>query len=192
MRKGDSLQIGIGQKPHGPSSGAGGTFVVTKKSNGTFALLVVAGGAGGNCHRKESYCDAQLEEFGNGPSGQNNMDIGSSSKSGDIKYYNGGAGYQSDPPGATADHPRCFASGLIGGRRNGDYNGGFGGGGSMICNYIYSSAGGGGYTGGNGSTDEGPAGGGGSFCADKNGKKELGWYGAGKCIIRYVSKQRRL
>ena len=52
----------------------------------------------------------------------------------------------------------------------------------------WKSAGGGGYTGGNGSKGQGPAGGGGSFCADKNGKKELGWYDAGKCIIRYISK----
>ena len=58
----------------------------------------------------------------------------------------------------------------------------------MIHNSIYKSAGGGGYTGGNGSKDNGPAGGGGSFCADKNAKKEHGWYEAGKCIIRYISK----
>jgi len=119
MRKGDKLQIGIGQKEKGSARGAGGTFVVTKKSDGTFAPLVVAGGAGGNytgTGTKQS--DAQLEEFGNGPNGQNNMDIGSSGISGDSNEYNGGAGYQSDPPGATADHPRCFASGLIGGGYN--------------------------------------------------------------------------
>ena len=119
MRKGDQLNIGIGQKGDYDGSGAGGTFVVTKKSDGTFSPLVVAGGAGGSEDDiKRSYCDAQLEEFGNGPAGQNNMDIGSSGISGDNNNYNGGAGYQSDPPGATAEYPRCFASGLAGGSRN--------------------------------------------------------------------------
>ena len=119
MRKGDKLSIGIGQKATYSGPGAGGTFVVTKKSDGTFVPLVVAGGAGGSENAtKQSYCDAQLEEFGNGPSGQNNMDIGSSGNSGDNNNYNGGAGYQSDPPGATAEYPRCFASGLAGGYRN--------------------------------------------------------------------------
>ena len=123
MRKGDNLNIGIGQKGNDYDCGAGGTFVVTKKSDETFTPLVVAGGAGGGrkLHNKSydvNYHDAQLEEFGNGPGGQNNMNIGSSGISGDSEYYNDGAGYQSDPPGATADHPRCFASGLIGGNRN--------------------------------------------------------------------------
>ena len=119
MLKGDHLQIGIGQKPNGRSSGAGATFVVNKNSDGTFAPLVIAGGAGGSRnYTTQYYLDAQLEEFGNGPNGQNNMDIGSSGISGDSNEYNGGAGYQSDPPGATADHPRCFASGLIGGGYN--------------------------------------------------------------------------
>jgi len=119
MRKGDNLNIGIGQKGQYGGCGAGGTFVVTKKTDGTFAPLVVAGGAGGNKNEtKQSCCDAQLEEFGNGPSGRNNMDIGSSGISGHSNNYNGGAGYQSDPPGAGSNHPRCFASGLIGGNRN--------------------------------------------------------------------------
>jgi len=118
MRKGDNLKIGIGQR-YDTGRGAGGTFVVTKKSDGTFAPLVVAGGAGGSYNAtKQSYCDAQLEEFGNGPAGQNNMNIGSSGISGDSNAYNAGAGYQSDPPGATSDYPRCFASGLTGGNRN--------------------------------------------------------------------------
>ena len=119
MRKGDNLNIGIGQKGEHDGGGAGGTFVETKKSDGTFAPLVVAGGAGGSWNgNKQSYCDAQLEEFGNGPDGQNNMNIGSSGNSGDGSYYNAGAGYQSDPPEATVNHPRCFASGLIGGYRS--------------------------------------------------------------------------
>ena len=120
MRKGDHLHIAIGQEGigKGGGSGAGGTFVVTKKSDGTFAPLVVAGGAGGKLNGTPE-CNAQTEEFGNGPSGDNNMDIGSSGKSGDIDYYNGGAGYKSNPPGALGQaktiHPLCFDSGLIGG-----------------------------------------------------------------------------
>ena len=120
MRKGDQLNIGIGQKGYDYDCGAGGTFVVCKKSDGTFAPLIVAGGAGGGS-KTTSYVncrDAQLEEFGNGPDGQNNINIGSSGISGHRSHYTAGAGYQSDPPGAGSNHPRCFGSGLIGGSRN--------------------------------------------------------------------------
>jgi len=194
MRKGDQLNIAIGQMGEDYGCGAGGTFVVIKKADGTFSPLVVAGGAGGNYKEtEEPDCDAQLEEFGNGPSGQHNMDIGSSGESGDSDKYNAGAGYESDAPRATYDYPRCFYSGLVGGEHSYTpysilLHGGFGGGGSLIHNKGWKSGGGGGYTGGSGSTGEGPAGGGGSFCADKNGEKKLGWYGQGSCDIRYIRK----
>ena len=120
MRKGQVLHVGIGQKGTGSyGCGAGGTFVISKKCDGTFAPLVVAGGAGGDYKQKKHVnCNAQLKEYGNAaPGGEHNMNIGSSGISGDSSHYNGGAGYLTDPPGATDNYPKCFTSGLTGGYR---------------------------------------------------------------------------
>ena len=87
LRRGDNLNIAVGQKGGDPTSGSGGTFVVKQNSDGTFKPLVIAGGAGGDSNDEDEplnspCCNAQPDnEYGNGSKpGEFNIDIGSSGK----------------------------------------------------------------------------------------------------------------
>jgi len=116
LKKDEVLHVAIGQKGS-PSSGSGGTFVIRECSNGSFEPLVIAGGAGGDIYKKANeWCNAQLNEFGNGSkSGEINNTIGGSGKSSHIDSYNGGAGYKTNARNSTEYYPKCFQDGLQGG-----------------------------------------------------------------------------
>ena len=179
------LHVAVGQKGKNGFSGSGGTFVVKEQTDGSFTPLVIAGGAGADYNsRKDSWCNAQLEEYGNGTSvGDKNNDIGKDGKSGYNGYFTGGSGYKENRSDVTDFDPKCFTGRLHGGRLQGarSLDGGFGGGGTASYN-----AGGGGYTGGNGASGNTPAGGGGSYNADPNGTAKLGWYQPGRCKIKFI------
>ena len=179
------LHVAVGQKGKDNSSGSGGTFVVKEDMKGSFKPLVIAGGAGGDyLSRRNAWCNAQLEGYGNGVrAGEKNNDIGKDGKSGWNGYFTGGSGYNENRSNVTELDPKCFTGGLHGGRYKDsrDYDGGFGGGGPAAYN-----AGGGGYTGGNGASQGRPAGGGGSYNVDPNGTAKLGWYNSGQCKIKFI------
>ena len=101
----------------GIGGGSGGTFVIRECSNGAFQPVVIAGGAGED-HNSigNEWCNAQLNEFGNGSkSGERNNNIGASGISGRTDRYNGGAGYKTNPPNSNEHYPTCFQDGLQGG-----------------------------------------------------------------------------
>jgi len=180
------LHVAVGQKGKHDSSGNGGTFVIKDNRYGSFTPIVIAGGAGAasNSRTSDSWCNAQLEEYGNGSRGRQNNDIGNDGKSGCTRYFTGGSGYKENRCNVTDLDPKCFTGGLHGGRDKDTraFDGGFGGGGLAGNN-----GGGGGYTGGNGSWINGvAAGGGGSYNIDPNGTAKLGWYHAGQCKIKFI------
>jgi len=111
------LHVAIGQMGC-PHSGSGGTFVIRECSDGSFEPIVIAGGAGGDYYKKaDEWCNAQLNEYGNGSkSTERNNKIGRSGRSGHTDIYNGGAGYKINAPNyKSIYYPRCFRSGLHGG-----------------------------------------------------------------------------
>ena len=113
LKKGSILQVAIGQKTSACSAGSGGTFVIKQEAADELVPLVIAGGAGGDTDEIGSpWCDAQLEEYGNGPSNNNNNNLGLSSLE-----ETGGAGFTSNQPNLPSDiRPKCFKSGLMGGK----------------------------------------------------------------------------
>jgi len=115
LKKEDVLHVAIGQRGS-LSTGSGGTFVVRECSNGSFEPIVIAGGAGGDYYGSGyKWCNARLNEFGNGSkSGERNNNIGGSGTSGDPHDYNGGAGYKTNPPNSKQYYPKCFQNGLQG------------------------------------------------------------------------------
>ena len=120
MEKDEVLHVAIGQKGC-PYSGSGGTFVIRECYNGSFEPIVIAGGAGGDLHGTASeWCNAQLNEVGNGSiSGETNNNIGGSGNNVlRSTYYNGGAGYKTNVPNLTKNCPKCFQDGLQGGYNN--------------------------------------------------------------------------
>ena len=110
------MHVAIGQKG-GQHSGSGGTFVIREGSNGAFEPIVIAGGAGGDHTEKANeWCNAQLNEFGNGAkSAERNNNIGCSGTTGFAHNYNGGAGYKTNAPNSIEKYPKCFQDGLQGG-----------------------------------------------------------------------------
>jgi len=186
LAENEILHVAVGQKGNLGTSGSGGTFVIKEKMDGSFIPLVIAGGAGADYgSRKDLWCNAQLEEYGNGiRAGEKNNDIGKDGKSGSSRYFSGGSGYKENRSDATDLDPKCFTGGLHGGRGKGtrQWDGGFGGGG----NGAAFNAGGGGYTGGNGASGTTPGGGGGSYNVDPNGTAKLGWYHPGQCKIKFI------
>ena len=116
LKKEEVLHVAIGQKGI-RVSGSGGTFVIREFSNGSFEPIVIAGGAGGDGGQiGHEWCNAQLNEFGNGSkSGEINNNIGGSGKSSHIDSYNGGAGYKTNARNSTEYYPKCFQDGLQGG-----------------------------------------------------------------------------
>ena len=185
LAENEILHVAVGQKGNLGTSGSGGTFVIKEKMDGSFIPLVIAGGAGGDYNkRKETWCNGQLEEYGNGTSaGEKNNDIGKDGKTGWSEYFSGGSGYKENRSNVSHLDPKCFTGGLHGGRLQGcpNLDGGFGGGGTPANN-----AGGGGYTGGNGASGTTPGGGGGSYNVDPNGTAKLGWYQPGECKIKFI------
>ena len=126
------MHVAIGQKGLGSgsspaNSGSGGTFVIRECSNGSFEPIVIAGGAGGDTEiRANEWCNAQLNEFGNGSkSAERNNNIGGSGKSGRNDGYNGGAGYKTNAPNSTTKYPNCFENGLEGGLQRGLHDDGY-------------------------------------------------------------------
>ena len=186
LKKEEVLHVAIGQKGI-RVSGSGGTFVIREFSNGSFEPIVIAGGAGGDGGQiGHEWCNAQLNEFGNGSkSGEINNNIGGSGNSGET-HYNGGAGYKTNPPNSQKNYPKSFQDGLQGCHHGCCHDlswSSFGGGGVGYDG----NGGGGGYTGGNGSSDNKMCGGGGgSFNIDPNGTKSLGWFDDGKCEIKFL------
>jgi len=110
LKTDEVLHIAIGQKGD-EYSGSGGTFVIRECANGSFEPIVISGGAGGDYYKKANeWCNAQLNEFGNGSkSGEINNNIGGSGTT-------GGAGYKTDAPKFSKGNcPKCFQGGLQGG-----------------------------------------------------------------------------
>ena len=111
LEKGLVLHVAVGQKSGNYSGGSGGTFVIKQEQAGLLTPLVIAGGAGGAIQaQKNPWCDAQLEQYGNGPSNNNNNNLGSSGCG-----KNSGAGFTSNhlqPDG----YPKCFKHGMTGGQ----------------------------------------------------------------------------
>ena len=112
IEKGTVLLVAVGQKGNYKSSGSGGTFVIQKACRDVLVPIVIAGGAGGHLNFKmNSWCSAQLEEYGNGPNQQNNTNLGSSGPG-----EKDGAGFYSLHPNFQSSHrPKCFKSGMTGG-----------------------------------------------------------------------------
>lgn len=121
------LNVAVGQKCSNTgyktaNSGAGGGSFVVLQAEGYYRPLVIAGGAGGDYFgHAQDWGNASLTEFGNGPNGQVNRDVGSRGKSGndDKKNYNGGAGYNTKSSRGHSDDPKGFKDGLTGGRHGG-------------------------------------------------------------------------
>ena len=116
MKKDEVLHVAIGQKGS-VGGGSGGTFVIREALDGSFEPIVIAGGAGEDWGGNgDEWCNAQLNEFGNGTkSGERNNNIGGSGEGGDADDYNGGAGYKTNRPDSTENDPKCFQDGLQGG-----------------------------------------------------------------------------
>jgi hypothetical protein len=173
LSAGDVVQIVVGQKGSGQSSGSnggggGGTFVV--RSDNT-PLLIAGGGGGTRTSVSQNGCDATTSEYGTTGSG-GGMTHSCSERGGSPGYGgavssgswgSGGAGFYGDGYDDYSDgRGRYWGNGMIGGPGGGgcgdSAQGGFGGGGSGRG--CYGGGGGGGYSGGEGGR---VAGGGGSF-----------------------------
>ena len=107
------LNVAVGQKGS-YECGNGGSFVVLESVDGLFSPLLIAGGAGGD-NAGDQCGNASLTEFGKGPNGEMNMEIGSSGKSGKNIKYTGGGGYKSNSSNGHKNDPQCFRKGLVGG-----------------------------------------------------------------------------
>ena len=111
METGSVLHVAVGQTSEDAYGGCGGTFVIKQEPSGVLIPLVIAGGAGGSfLGEKDPWCDAQLEQYGNGPSNNNNNNLGSSGCG-----KNSGAGFTSNHLQRDG-HPKCFKHGMTGGQ----------------------------------------------------------------------------
>jgi len=123
LKYGDVLHIGVGQKGSERfpkyGGGSGGTFICQKRPNGSFEPLVIAGGAGGDYHKRNNeWSNASINQFGNGSMNmrEKNKNIGECGTSPDNDHYCycGGAGYNINPPDTHWGSPKCFEAGLQG------------------------------------------------------------------------------
>ncbi|MFT7519533.1 MAG: hypothetical protein ACI9MC_001675 [Kiritimatiellia bacterium] len=177
LKKGDVLQIIVGQEGSykGFGSGGGGGSFVVKKSGST--QLVIAGGGGGAGHTGTVGYNGTTASCGlaggyssagaGGCTGKGG--VASSSYGGTYNNSGGGGGFSTDGVGdGTKTNPgKAFLSGGAGGKDSGGFGGG--GGGEVHAwdcgNGNGGGSGGGGYSGGGGGggSCNGPGGGGGSY-----------------------------
>lgn len=114
----DILHIAIGQQGTPSRFGNGGTFIIKQLPDGKFEKLMIAGGSGGSRNESSDYLNGSVDEFGNGPGGNRNYNIGSSgTDSSAANYEHAGAGYLENAYGSgdvVGVIPKCFEDGLQG------------------------------------------------------------------------------